>query len=144
MNSDRRTFLIATAKIGCAALCGAALLHGTAGCDHVEQGDAVIDLTRERDLQQIGGAIKKRFAKINNGDPVLVIHETEQLYVAYSALCTHKGVEVRLPKNGVIICPNHGSRFSAAEGKVLDGLAFEPLKQIPVRFDPHKFLLTLG
>lgn len=144
MNTERRTFLIATAKIGCAALCGAALFHGTAGCGHVEQGDAVIDLSRETDLKQIGGAVKKRFAKINNGDPVLVIHESGQLYVAYSALCTHKGVEVRLPRNGVIICPNHGSRFSAAEGTVLDGLAYEPLKKIPIRFDQHKQLLTLG
>ncbi len=110
----------------------------------VEKGDPILSLEKEPALQKIGGAIKKRYEKINNGEPILIIHESEQLFVAYSALCTHQNVEVRLPKEGIIVCPNHGSRFRTADGAVLDGSAYTSLRKIPVHFDSKKFLITLG
>lgn len=144
MNYNRRKFLSTSTKVGCAALCGVIAMDFFSGCETVEKGDAIINLEQESALKKIGGAIKKRYEKIDHGDPILIIRESEDRFIAYSALCTHQNIELRLPKNGVIVCPNHGSKFRTADGAVLDGEAYAPLKKIPLHFDSQKSLITLG
>lgn len=143
MNTNRRTFLITSAKVaaGCTLLCGtAAVLNG---CNNIEEGEPALYLNEHPELQKIGGAIKKRYRRLNNSEPILIIRLSEKEFVVYSALCTHKGVEVRLPKNGEIVCPNHGSRFRITDGTVIDGKAIEPLQKFSIELSQNKQLLTI-
>lgn len=113
-------------------------------CDTVEDGDPIIHLTEYPVLQKPGGAIKKRYGKLNNSEPILIIRLSENQFAAYSALCTHKGVEVKLPKDGEIVCPNHGSRFRVENGEVIEGKAIEPLQKFETTFDSHANILKIG
>ena len=50
----------------------------------------------------------------------------------YSATCTHQGCTVTDVRNGLIICPCHGSKFDINTGAVRGGPARRPLPMIPV------------
>ncbi|MBI2429873.1 MAG: Rieske (2Fe-2S) protein [Ignavibacteriales bacterium] len=143
-DTQRRNFLATSAKTGvCIACCG---LISTiiSACDTVDDGEPVINLGDYPELQRPGGAIKKRYSRLNNSEPILIIRRSESQFVAYSALCTHKGVEVKLPKDGEIVCPNHGSRFRTKDGTVIEGKAIEPLQQISATYDAAKNILRIG
>jgi Rieske Fe-S protein len=51
---------------------------------------------------------------------------------AFSAVCTHQGCTVSSVKNGVIMCPCHGSRYDATTGKNIGGPAPSPLASVAV------------
>jgi Rieske Fe-S protein len=55
-------------------------------------------------------------------------------YKAFTAICTHAGCTVGSVSNNQIMCPCHGSVYSAVDGSVLAGPAPAPLaaKQITV------------
>lgn len=143
-NKQRREFLSTSTKTGMCFACGSVLSAMLASCDTVDNGEPVIDLSEYPELQKPGGAIKKRYSRLNNSEPILIIRISEGQFVAYSALCTHKGVEVKLPKDGEIVCPNHGSRFRAENGKVIEGKAIEPLQKFNVAFDLESNMLKIG
>jgi Rieske Fe-S protein len=50
----------------------------------------------------------------------------------FSSVCTHQGCSVSQVVGGEIICPCHGSTFSAATGAVVNGPATAPLAGVPV------------
>jgi Rieske Fe-S protein len=58
-------------------------------------------------------------------------------FKAFSAVCTHAGCTVSSVANGVISCPCHGSKYSAADGSVQSGPAPAPLaaKKVTVQGD---------
>lgn len=143
-NTQRRKFLTVSAKTGFCLACGSVVSTLLSACDTIEQGEPVIHLADYPELQTPGGAIKKRYSRLNNGEPILIIRLSRKEFAAYSALCTHKGVEVRLPKNGEIVCPNHGSRFRVADGTVIDGKTIEPLKKFETFFDVQANMLRIG
>ena len=95
----------------------------------------MIDLAKEERLHRIGGAIRKRFAAVNNGEAIFVIRESENSFIAYAVQCTHKGVELLPPAEGIMKCPNHGSLFRVSDGTVIDGKAYEPLLRFTVEYD---------
>lgn len=130
-NYTRRSFM----RTGACAFCAGALGTIVSSCDSVHEGEPVIDLAKEERLQRIGGAVKKRFAAINNGESIFVIRESETVFIAYAAQCTHQYVELNLPKEGIIKCPNHGSLFRVSDGSVIDGKAYDPLKRYTVDYD---------
>jgi len=143
-DKDRREFLFSTAATGLCAACSGIFPALLSSCDTVEEGEPVLHLAGYSELQKAGGAIKKRFRALNNSEPVLIIRISEYNFAAYSALCTHKGVEVRLPKNGEIVCPNHGSRFKVSDGKVIDGKAIEPLRKFIATYNLTTNTLTIS
>lgn len=143
-NNHRREFLSASAKTGLCIACGGMLGTLLSACDTVDEGEPILHLAEYPELQKVGGAIKKRYRKLNSSEPILIIRISEHHFVAYSALCTHKGVEVKLPKNGEIVCPNHGSRFREDSGEVIEGKAIEPLKQFSAAYDETKRILTIS
>lgn len=67
-----------------------------------------------------------------DGTPIVIVQPTTGAFKAYDARCTHQGTTVGAPKNGVMTCPNHGSRFRAADGSVVNGPAGSPLKSVDI------------
>ncbi|GAA4694238.1 hypothetical protein GCM10023215_34810 [Pseudonocardia yuanmonensis] len=63
---------------------------------------------------------------------VVVTQPVEGTFVAFSAICPHRGCTVRAVAAGTINCFCHGSRFRIADGAVVGGPAEEPLRRLPV------------
>ena len=62
----------------------------------------------------------------------MLVHLESGDFVAYSAVCTHRGCTVSY-KDGKLACPCHGSVFDPAkDGAVETHPASSPLPQIPV------------
>ncbi|WP_275292213.1 Rieske (2Fe-2S) protein [Amycolatopsis sp. La24] len=74
-----------------------------------------------------------KYAKLMNGDNVVVAQPTAGKVVCFSAVCTHQGCEVNPPQNGQVRCPCHGSVFDALTGAVKQGPASTPLAAVPVK-----------
>jgi Rieske Fe-S protein len=135
IENKRREFLSITARSGLCLACSGLSGILFSSCDMAEKGDPLITIANEPALQQIGGAVRKRFAAINNGEAIFVIRESESTFTAYAAQCTHKGVELLPPAEGIMKCPNHGSLFRVSDGSVIDGKAYEPLLRFTVEYD---------
>jgi nitrite reductase/ring-hydroxylating ferredoxin subunit len=76
------------------------------------------------------------------GGKALLVRDGKKV-VGYNASCTHMGSIVGVPKNGVSTCPNHGSKFDVEDGgKVVNGPATKPLREISVRVDGNKVVIT--
>src|SRR5205823_13269055 len=52
--------------------------------------------------------------KIIDAEKVVVTQPSKGTFKCFSAVCTHAGCTVSGVSNGIISCPCHGSRFSAA------------------------------
>lgn len=143
-DKDRREFLSSSARTGACIACGGLMSVLITACDTVDDGEPIINITEYPELQKPGGAIKKRYSRLNNAEPILIFRLSESRFVAYSALCTHKGVEVKMPKDGEVVCPNHGSRFKVESGEVIEGKAIEPLQKFSIAFDPESNILKIG
>lgn len=63
---------------------------------------------------------------------VVVTQPTEGEFKAFTAVCTHQACTVASVKDDRISCPCHGSAFSGTDGKVLNGPATRPLREIVV------------
>ncbi|MGI5156730.1 Rieske (2Fe-2S) protein [Microbispora sp. CA-102843] len=85
------------------------------------------ELAKTSDIPQGGGKVFK------DQDVVVTQPEAGQ-FKAFSATCTHQGCPVASVSNNEIVCPCHGSKFSAKDGSVTNGPATKPLaeKQITV------------
>ncbi len=128
-----RPFGIALAFAGYAILAGAAYLGGELslgmqlGVKHtavpVEPGP---DFVRVLDADAVAeGATRPADA---NGIPVLVTRRAGAC-TAVSGVCTHRGAPLAEGtfEEGCVTCPWHGSRFSLADGSIVDGPATFPL-----------------
>src|SRR5262249_34417489 len=75
--------------------------------------------------------------KIVEAEKVVVTQPIKGTFKAFSAVCTHAGCTVSSVANGVISCPCHGSKYSAADGSVKSGPAPAPLtaKKVTVQGD---------
>jgi nitrite reductase/ring-hydroxylating ferredoxin subunit len=140
MDNSRRTFLTTSLCL----LCTGSVAGLLSSCDTVEEGVPVLNIADYPALQRPGGAVKKRYRRLNGAEPILIIRESTNAFVVYSAICTHQEAELRLPKEGVIVCPNHGSKFSVQTGAVISGEAYAPLKQFPAQFDIQSNTLSIG
>jgi Rieske Fe-S protein len=52
---------------------------------------------------------------------------------AFTAVCTHQGCIVNTVSGGTINCPCHGSKFSIANGSVVNGPATSPLAPVSIK-----------
>lgn len=64
------------------------------------------------------------------------------IYKAFTATCTHAGCTVATVANNQIMCPCHGSIFSAQDGTVVQGPASRPLAAKPVAVFADRIYLT--
>jgi Rieske Fe-S protein len=67
-----------------------------------------------------------------DGSKLVIVQPTAGDFKAFNASCTHQGTTVGAPQEGIMTCPNHGSKFSATDGSVKQGPAGSPLKQVAI------------
>ncbi|MDF1602673.1 Rieske (2Fe-2S) protein [Nocardioides sp. YIM 152315] len=73
--------------------------------------------------------------KIFGDQKVVVTQPTEGDFKAFSAVCTHQSCVVARIADGTIDCTCHGSKFSAADGSVVNGPATSPLAPVSISVD---------
>lgn len=75
----------------------------------------------------------KSFTDPATGNPAWMVHPSGNLFVAFSAVCTHAGCPVQYdPSNVQFVCPCHGGVYDARTGTVLQGPPPAPLPAIAV------------
>src|SRR5918995_978902 len=112
---NRRKFVIlatvAAASTACAACFAEAAEAPTTAEGKKEEGKppppnkGTVNIGKKSDYPKDG--VSDKFAKSNR---VLVVRHEGKIY-APTATCTHKNAALRV-KDGVLVCPNHGSRFT--------------------------------
>ncbi len=70
--------------------------------------------------------------KIYKAEKVVVTQPTSGEFKAFSAVCTHQGCIVAEVAKDEIDCNCHGSKFSIADGSVINGPASKPLEELKV------------
>lgn len=151
MEQQRREFLSTVSRGTACLLCSGALFLSCEDPSEPEgessvpltPGEPVIDLTAETSLQNPGGSVKKRFSAVNGGKTIIIFRVLSSSFTAFAAQCTHQGTEIGLPTNAVMICPNHGSKFNANSGAVIQGPAAAPLTKFSALFDSEKNTVTI-
>jgi Rieske Fe-S protein len=81
------------------------------------------------------------------GDPIAFVEDVivcrgEGQVRVFSARCTHLGCRISQAKDGLIVCPCHGSKFRP-DGSVASGPATRPLEALAARTDPRTGALTV-
>lgn len=69
---------------------------------------------------------------VYDGPKVVVTQPTEGDIRGFTAVCPHQGCLVSEVTNNEILCPCHGSLFSAEDGAVIQGPATTGLAAVPV------------
>lgn len=78
------------------------------------------------------------------GLPAEVAERSAEGVLAFSAICTHAGCEVKTfrPESNSIFCPCHGSAFSLLDGKVVSPPAKSPLASLALKVEDGKLVVA--
>ena len=71
--------------------------------------------------------------KILAGQKIVITQPQAGSFHAFTAVCTHQGCIVGSVAGGTINCPCHGSKFSIANGSVVNGPAASPLAPVSIK-----------
>lgn len=110
----------------------------TGGTGDGAGGDAVAEATLPLADVPVGEAVVVDAL----GTRLVVAQPTAGEVVAFSASCTHAGTPVEARGGLELVCPNHGSRFDAADGSPTQGPATDPLPPLQARIDGDQVVLT--
>jgi len=99
--------------------------YGGTGGDTGGGGGGGDTLTSTADVPVGGGTVLA-------DQEVVVTQPTEGDFKAFTSVCTHQGCQVGKVENNEIVCPCHGSAFSAADGSVVNGPATAPLEEVRI------------
>lgn len=92
-------------------------------------------LTSTSDVPVGGGTIV-------SDEEVVVTQPAEGDFKAFSSVCTHQGCQVGKVEDNQILCPCHGSAFSAEDGSVTTGPATSPLEAVEISVDGDEITLA--
>jgi Rieske Fe-S protein len=98
-------------------------------------GGSADALAKTSDIPVDGG-------KVFNAQKVVVTQPKQGDFKAFTAICTHMGCTVSKVQHGSIMCPCHGSKFSAADGSVQGGPATSPLAAKQIKVDGDSITLA--
>ena len=87
------------------------------------------------DIPVSGGAVYK-------DQKIVVTQPTAGKYEAFDATCPHQGCLVNKVANNVVMCPCHGSKFSAKDGSVTHGPATKGLTKKTVTVSGDSITVT--
>ena len=81
----------------------------------------------------------------STGDPGVVIHLSNDQFVAYDAICTHAGCQVDYDATSQqLICPCHGATYDPThDAAVLSGPTQTPLTKVAIHVDGTTGAITL-
>jgi Rieske Fe-S protein len=71
--------------------------------------------------------------KILTDKKIVITQPQAGSFDAFTAVCTHQGCIVGTVSGGTINCPCHGSKFSIANGSVVNGPATSPLAPVNIK-----------
>jgi Rieske Fe-S protein len=71
--------------------------------------------------------------KILASQKIVITQPQAGSFDAFTAVCTHQGCLVATVSGGTINCPCHGSKFSVANGSVVNGPAASPLAPVSIK-----------
>jgi Rieske Fe-S protein len=127
---DRRSVMkaaalavVPAAGVGSVAACGSSSSSGgsTGGGGSTGSGGGNGTVSVPSSSVPVGGGF------VDKSNLVVVTQPAAGQFKAFTAVCTHQGCTVSQVSNNQILCPCHGSVFSAKDGSVLNGPATAPL-----------------
>jgi Rieske Fe-S protein len=130
----RREVLAASGLVASAALvsgCGGGEDDGGVAAPATD-GGAVVPVG---DVPVGGGLVVQ-------AEQLVVTQPVEGEFLAFSAICPHQGCLVTEVRDGEIVCPCHGSRFTVATGEVVGGPAPRGLEQRQVVVDGDEITVS--
>lgn len=93
-----------------------------------DNDDVTLKLDTKSPLSKIGGTLNFEY----KGDKILVLRKSESEFIAFSAICTHKGGAINYDeKSKQLVCPLHNSRFDS-NGQNISGPSRQPLSTFPI------------
>jgi len=89
----------------------------------------------------VGGSAS--FQDPSSGDPAIIIQPKAGQFLAFDAVCPHAGCTVEFDQSqDILVCPCHGSLFSASTGAVEQGPAASGLRTISVTENSGQLFVT--
>ena len=121
--------VVPVAGVGTVAACGSSSSSGgsSGGSSGSGNGGGNGTVSVPSSQVPVGGGY------IDKSSNVVVTQPTAGDYKAFSAVCTHQGCTVAGVSNNQIVCPCHGSIFSAKDGSVINGPATSPLSAMTAK-----------
>jgi Rieske Fe-S protein len=138
MNIERRTVLQIGGLValgGVVAACGSSTSSSPASGAPASSGTRAGSVAKAADIPVGGGVIVPSPA-------VVITQPSAGDFKAFTAICTHQGCTVGSVVNNEIICPCHGSKFSATDGSVINGPATSPLAAAAITVEGGEVLIS--
>lgn len=151
MNVERRAVLQAggLAAVGVAvAACSSGSGESAAPASSAAAGGATSSAPASAGGSAAGGAVAQvSDIPVGGGvilpdDAIVITQPSDGDIKAFSAICTHQGCLVSEVVDNEIVCPCHGSKFSAEDGSVLQGPATQPLGSAGVAVEGGSVVLS--
>ena len=97
-----------------------------------EGADEDLVITDDVEAIPVGGEV--RFTYPTDNDPAVLLRLEDDLFVAYSAVCTHLACEVLwVSEDRDLFCPCHDGHFDPSDGSPTAGPPQRPLPEIVLR-----------